>query len=121
MTDTVLLIEDEPNITEAIRFLLARDGLLVECLDSGSQAMAAIRRLHPSLVILDLMLPGRSGIDILRDMRADPELETLPVIMLTAKGQTQDRDAATAAGASLFIAKPFSNTEIVAAVRSLLV
>ena len=69
------------------------------------------------MVILDVMLPGHSGIDILRDLRADPDLDALPVLMLTARGQAKDRDLAEAAGASRFMTKPFSNTEVLSAVR----
>jgi two-component system OmpR family response regulator len=119
MNRHVLLIEDEPNIAEAIRFLLTRGGYGVSCRDTGHLAVDAIRNQGPDLVILDLMLPGEGGIEILRQIRADPALHDLPVIMLTAKGQSRDREAAELAGASLFMAKPFSNAEILAAVRRL--
>ncbi len=115
----VLLIEDEPNIAEAIRFLLTRDGMRVTCLADGAGADAALRDERPDIVILDLMLPGRSGLDILQSIRADPATRGLPVMMLTAKGQARDREAAERAGADIFMAKPFSNAEMVASVRSL--
>ena len=119
-TGRVLLIEDEPNIAEAIRFLLSRDGLEIEVLDHGAQAMAAMRARLPDLVILDLMLPDISGLEILTAMRAERALRAVPVLMLTAKGQVRDREAAEKAGASLFMAKPFSNADLVAAVRQFL-
>jgi DNA-binding response OmpR family regulator len=119
MLGHVMLIEDEPNIAEAIRFLLMRDGWRVSCWESGLGAMAAIREGRPDLVILDLMLPGQGGLEVLREVRADVATHDLPVIMLTAKGQHRDREAAQEAGASLFMAKPFSNVEILAAARSL--
>jgi DNA-binding response OmpR family regulator len=115
----VLLIEDEPNIAEAIRFLLTRAGFGVSCLETGAGAVEIIRAHRPDLVILDLMLPGQSGLQILQAVRADADLRALPVIMLTAKGQARDREAAEKAGASLFMAKPFSNAEFVAAVQML--
>ncbi|PRD39846.1 UNVERIFIED_CONTAM: tcrX [Trichonephila clavipes] len=115
-----MLIEDEPNIAEAIRFLLNRDGWQVTTLGDGGVAEAEVRARRPDLVILDLMLPGRSGLEILQALRADPATAALPVMMLTAKGQGRDREAAERAGANLFMAKPFSNTEFVAAARSLL-
>ena len=120
MSGHVLLIEDEPNIAEAIRFLLQRDGWQVSTLAEGKGAEAFVANTRPDLVILDLMLPDRSGLEILAALRADPLTETLPVMMLTAKGQGRDREAAERAGADLFMAKPFSNAEIVAAVRSLM-
>lgn len=119
MAQHVLLIEDEPNIAEAIRFILSRDGWRVSTLAEGGGAEAAVRQMRPDLVILDLMLPGRSGLEILAALRSDPATAELPVMMLTAKGQGRDREAAERAGADLFMAKPFSNAEIVAAARSL--
>ena len=114
-----MLVEDEPHISEAIRFLLTRDGWQVSALADGLAAEAALRAARPDLLILDLMLPGRSGLEILSALRADPGFASLPVMMLTAKGQGRDREAAERAGANLFMAKPFSNAEFVAAARSL--
>jgi DNA-binding response OmpR family regulator len=82
--------------------------------------VARIRDNLPDLVILDLMLPGRSGLEILADLRADPELAAVPVMMLTAKGQGRDREAAMRAGATHFMTKPFSNAEMVAEVRAIM-
>jgi len=115
----VLLIEDETNIAEALRFILARDGWQVSVLGDGAQAVAMVRALKPDLVILDLMLPGASGLEILAALRADPATADLPVLMLTAKGQARDRAAAEAAGVSRFMAKPFANAEVVAAASTL--
>ena len=115
----VLLIEDEPNITEAIRFLLSREGWQVEDHVDGATALDAVAQSKPDLVILDMMLPGRSGMEILRDLRAQPEHVALPVLMLTARGQLRDRELAEKAGVSRFMTKPFSNTEVVTAVRDL--
>jgi DNA-binding response OmpR family regulator len=120
MAGHILLIEDEPNIAEAIRFLLGRDGWQVTVLTTGQGAIAEIARLSPQLVILDLMLPVRSGLQILTDIRADPATQDLPVLMLTAKGQERDREAALAAGVSNFMTKPFDNREMRAAVRALM-
>lgn len=115
----VLVIEDEPNISEAIRFILRRDGWAVQTHADGLSALQKIETAQPDLVILDVMLPGRSGFDILQAMRDDALLHRVPVLMLTAKGQTADRDLAMRAGASLFMAKPFSNAELLASVRQL--
>ena len=115
----VLLIEDEPNIIEAIRFLLTRDGWTVDSHSDGTDAVDVIRKANADLVILDMMLPGKSGMDILRDMRDQPELADMPVLMLTARGQARDRDMAERAGVSRFMTKPFSNAEVLSAVRDL--
>lgn len=120
VTRHVLLIEDEPNIAEAIRFILSRDGWRVSHLADGSDALARLRDLRPDLVILDHMLPGLSGLEILTALRADPATVALPVMMLTARGQPRDREAAARAGADRFMTKPFSNAEILAEVRAMM-
>lgn len=115
----VLVIEDEANIVAAISFILARDGWDVRTHDHGADALEVIRSARPDLLILDVMLPGRTGIDILRCLRAEPDTAALPVLMLTARGQLRDRALAESSGASRFMAKPFSNTEMLASVRAL--
>ncbi|MES2844648.1 MAG: response regulator [Pseudomonadota bacterium] len=120
MASHVLLIEDEPHIAEAIRFILSRDGWQVSTLSDGAGAVAAVQARRPDLVILDLMLPGCSGLEILTALRADPATADLPVMMLTAKGQGRDREAAERAGVSRFMTKPFANADMLASVRSLI-
>jgi DNA-binding response OmpR family regulator len=119
MPGRVLLIEDEPNIIEAIRFILSRDGWRVDTHSDGATALAAISNRRPDIVILDVMLPNRSGFDILRDLRNAPETAELPVLMLTARGQKADRELAERRGVSRFMTKPFSNAEVLASVREL--
>ncbi|MFT6426053.1 MAG: DNA-binding response OmpR family regulator [Celeribacter sp.] len=119
MGKRVLLIEDEPNIIEAIRFILSRDGWIVETHSDGATAVAAVSKKGPDIVILDVMLPGKSGFDILRDLRGDPDHADLPILMLTARGQQKDRDMAQAAGVSAFMTKPFSNSDMLDAVNGL--
>jgi len=113
----VLLIEDEVNIFEAISFILSRDGWEVRGHGNGATALEEIARSRPDVLVLDVMLPGRSGLDILRDLRGAAETADLPVLMLTAKGQSKDRDLALALGANAYLTKPFSNTEMVATLR----
>ena len=115
----VLLIEDEPNIIEALSYILSRDGWSVHVHSDGPTAAARVAERPPEVVILDVMLPGRSGFDILGDIRATPGLEALPVMMLTARGQQKDRARAEALGVTLYMTKPFDNAEIVAQVRTL--
>lgn len=119
MGKRVLVIEDEPNITEAVSFFLSRDGWEVFAHSNGHDAVDAVDNRAPDLLILDLMLPGRSGVEILRDLRAHDRWSDLPVLMLTARGHSRDREEAEAAGASRFMTKPFSNAEILDVVREL--
>lgn len=119
MAGRVLLIEDEANIAEALRFVLTRDGWTVDVHSDGLTAMEKLRGNPPDVLVLDVMLPGRSGYEILDDLRADPGLAGLPVLILTARGQDRERAQAAARGASLFMTKPFANAEILAAVRGL--
>lgn len=119
MRKRVLLIEDEPNIIQAISFILSRDGWTVDTHADGKTAMAAIARRNPDIVILDVMLPNRSGFDILQELRGDPATRALPVLMLTARGQKRDRELAERYGASRFMTKPFSNAEVLESMRQL--
>lgn len=119
MGRTVLLVEDEPNIIEAIRFLLSRDGWDVKTHSNGADAVDVICSAVPDLLILDMMLPGKSGMDILRELRAGESTNRLPVLMLTARGQSRDRDMAEKAGVNRYMTKPFSNEEVMTAVRDL--
>lgn len=120
MGKRVLLIEDEPNIIEAISFILSRDGWTVHTHEDGTTAMTKVLGHLPDMIILDVMLPGRSGFDILRDLRASEVTKDIPVMMLTARGQEKDRALALRLGANHFMTKPFSNTEVRDYVRSLM-
>ncbi len=119
MGKKVLLIEDEPNIIEAISFILKRDGWIVATHADGTTAIAAVERHAPNVVVLDVMLPGRSGYDVLQDLRSVDATRSLPVLMLTARGQTKDREMAERLGASRFMTKPFSNKEVLACIQEL--
>lgn len=119
MPKRVLLAEDEPNIAELLRFLLGRAGFEVETHADGAAALSAALANPPTLVILDVMLPGLDGLEVLNRLRADPRGRDLRILVLTAKGQRADRQAAVDGGADLFITKPFSNEELVGAVRRL--
>ena len=119
MGQRVLLIEDEPNIIEAISYILSKDGWTVHTHSDGETAIAKVMQGLPDLIILDVMLPGKSGYDILRDLRAHIATADIPVMMLTARGQAKDRDMAIRLGATHFMTKPFSNSEILDCVRTL--
>jgi DNA-binding response OmpR family regulator len=119
MGKTVLLVEDEPHIIEALSFLLEQAGWRVLSHSDGADATLIAANIRPDVMVLDAMLPNKSGFEVLREIRERPDLTALPVLMLTAKGQTKDRAAAEAAGANKFMTKPFSNQEVVEAVRAL--
>ncbi len=119
MAGKVLLIEDEPHIVEAIAFLLEREGWQVTTHSNGQDAAEVASRVAPDVIILDNMLPNKSGIEILKEIRSNATTSEKPVLMLTAKGQARDRAAAEEAGASMFMTKPFSNQEIIDTVKSL--
>lgn len=119
MSARVLIVEDEPHIVESLRFILAREGFDVSSRIDAEGAMTALREAAPDVVVLDAMLPGQSGFDMLRTLRATVEFADLPVLMLTAKGQRRDREIAMDVGADRFMSKPFANAEVVAAVKEL--
>ena len=116
----VLVVDDEVNIAELLSMALRYEGWEVRMAHTGSKAVSAAREFQPDAVVLDVMLPGRSGYDILKDLRADPGLAALPVLMLTARGQKKDRELADALGATRFMTKPFSNAEMRQQVRILM-
>ena len=118
----ILMIEDEPNIAEAVRFILTRDGWAMTLHGDGEGGVEAIRLARPRLVILDLMLPNRSGAEILRDLRADPDtaFAMTPVLMLTARTSHSDEKVAIFAGADEYMRKPFDPDELVVTVNRLI-
>lgn len=119
MSKRVLLVEDEMNIVESLQFLLKRAGFEVAVETDGRRGLDTVLNDTPDVLILDVMLPGMDGYEVLRQMRADQRARSVPVLMLTAKGQREDRETALKIGADLFITKPFANTEFLAAVKQL--
>ena len=120
MAIDILIAEDEPSILESLDFILRRAGWSISSVTDGDAVLDGVKRLKPRVLVLDVMLPKRSGFDILKHLRADTDTENLPVLILTAKGQQQDRRIAEELGANGFVTKPYSNAEVVGAVRSLL-
>lgn len=116
----ILIAEDEPSILESLDFILRRAGWRVSSVTDGDAALAAVHRLSPRMVVLDVMLPKRSGFDVLKQIRANGLTLKLPVLILTAKGQQQDRRIAEELGANAFVSKPYANADVVGAVRQLL-
>ena len=120
LTVDILIAEDEPSILESLDFILRRAGWTISAVTDGDAALEAVRRLRPRVLVLDVMLPKRSGFEVLKQIRADVETRSLPVLILTAKGQQQDRRIAEEFGADVFVTKPYANAEVVGAVRQLL-
>jgi DNA-binding response OmpR family regulator len=116
----ILIAEDEPSILEALAFVLRRAGWTVQTVTDGEAVMSAVRRESPRVLVLDIMLPKRSGFEVLRQIRTSEGTASLPVLVLTAKGQQQDRRVAEEFGADSFVTKPYSNADVVNAVRALL-
>ncbi|MBU1307329.1 MAG: response regulator [Alphaproteobacteria bacterium] len=120
MAIDILIAEDEPSILESLDFILRRAGWTISAVTDGDAVLDAVRRLRPRLVVLDVMLPKRSGFDVLKQIRANLELQAMPVLILTAKGQQADRRTAEELGANGFVTKPYANADVVGAVRALL-
>lgn len=116
----ILIAEDEPSILESLDFILKRAGWTISAVTDGEAVLEAVRRLHPRMVVLDVMLPRRSGFEVLKQIRADAQTRSLPVLILTAKGQQQDRRIAEELGADVFVTKPYANADVVGAVRQIL-
>lgn len=117
---TIILVEDEPDIAEVISYNLQREGFHVVSIPDGAEAWPRIRKEKPALVILDLMLPGMDGLEICRLMKADEETRSIPVIMVTAKGEESDVVLGLGLGADDYVKKPFSPREVVARVKAVL-
>lgn len=120
MSIDVLIAEDEPAILDSLEFILKRAGFSIASATDGTQALQEIRRLSPKVVVLDVMLPRQSGFEVLKQIRADAALSSLLVLMLTAKGQQQDKRIAEELGADAFVTKPYANADVVEAVKSLM-
>jgi two-component system phosphate regulon response regulator PhoB len=120
MTAHILIVEDEEPLTTLLRYNLEAEGYEVETVGRGDEADTRLREAAPDLVVLDWMLPGLSGIELCRRLRARPETKQLPVIMLTARGEESERVRGLATGADDYIVKPFSVPELLARIRALL-
>ncbi|PYS46334.1 MAG: DNA-binding response regulator [Acidobacteria bacterium] len=122
MQRPVLIIEDDADIAESLRYNLERDGLQTRLAATGEQGLAEALKGQPapSLIILDLMLPGMSGTDLCRRLRREPATRRTPIIMLTAKASEADRVAGLDLGADDYITKPFSVRELLARVRAVM-
>jgi two-component system, OmpR family, phosphate regulon response regulator PhoB len=116
----ILVVDDEPDIAALVAYHLARASYRVRTASDGPEALAAVEAQLPDLLVLDLMLPGMSGLDVLREIRSRGESADVPVVLLTARGGAQERIAGLALGADDYIAKPFSPQELVLRIEAIL-
>jgi two-component system, OmpR family, alkaline phosphatase synthesis response regulator PhoP len=120
MTHRILIADDEPNIVISLEYLMKRAGYEVSIARDGQEAIDAIRRERPRLVLLDVMMPKKSGFDVCQELRADELTKDTLVLMLTAKGRDTDVDKGLGVGADAYMTKPFSTKELVAKVAQML-
>jgi DNA-binding response OmpR family regulator len=117
---TILIADDDPVMVKLLEFTLQRAGFGVLVCREGLSVMARVRAGRPDLIVLDVMLPGRSGQELLRDFKEDAELAKLPVVVVTSQGKNSTQDELLAAGALNVFTKPFSPTMLIARLRELL-
>ncbi len=120
MSATILIADDEPNILLSLEFLMQREGYRVLVARDGQQALDTILQQRPDLVLLDVMMPFKSGFDVCQAVREHDELSGIRILMLTAKGRDTDMAKGLALGANDYVTKPFSTRELVDKVRALL-
>ncbi len=118
--ENILIVEDEEDIAELLEYNLTRQGYDPEAVDSGEEGLRVCRETMPDLLILDLMLPKLSGLEVCRQLKADPTTAGVPIIMLTAKGEEEDIIAGFEAGADDYVTKPFRPKVLLARVKALL-
>ncbi|BCO29157.1 transcriptional regulatory protein WalR [Rhodoferax lithotrophicus] len=120
MSPKILVADDEPNIVISLEYLLKREGYIVMIARDGEEALAVIRREQPDLVLLDVMMPKKSGFEVCQEVRTDDALQNTKILMLTAKGRDTDVVKGMALGADAYMTKPFSTKDLVQKVANLL-
>lgn len=118
--ETILIVEDDENIQQLVGYNLAKAGFQVLYAENGEQALASVKRELPDLMVLDIMLPSLNGFEVCKILRKDPQTKTLPIIMLTAKGEEKDVTTGLDLGADDYITKPFSPKILVARIKAAL-
>ena len=116
----ILVVDDEPNIVRSLAYILKKEGYDVSTAKDGEQAMDMVRDSKPHFMILDVMMPRKSGYDVCEEVKSDPDLRDIHVMMLTAKGQVGDREIGLSKGADEYLTKPFSPRLILNKVEELL-
>jgi DNA-binding response OmpR family regulator len=120
MAKKVLIVDDEPNIVLSLEFLMKKAGFEVAVAGDGDEALVQVGKFNPDLVLLDVMMPKKSGYEVCEALRADPARAAMKVVMLTAKGRDTEVAKGMALGADAYVTKPFSTKDLVARVTELL-
>ena len=120
MNEKILIADDEPNILVSLEYLMKREGFAVSVARDGEEALAAIVQERPALVLLDVMMPKKSGFEVCQEVRANDAVKDTLIVMLTAKGRDTDVAKGLGIGADAYVMKPFSTRELVQTVRAML-
>ncbi len=120
MAKKVLIVDDEPNIVTSLEFLMTRSGYEVKVARNGEEALALVETFMPDLVLLDVMMPQRSGYEVCQKMRSRADWRHIRIVMLSAKGREAEVSKGLSVGADAYVTKPFSNRELIAKVAGLL-
>jgi DNA-binding response OmpR family regulator len=120
MTKKILIVDDEPNIVAAVEFLLQRSGYEVHVARNGDEALQQVEACNPDLVLLDVMMPARSGYEVCKRIREHAGWEHIKIIMLSAKGRDAEVNKGLAIGADLYVTKPFSTRDLMSKIGTLL-
>lgn len=120
MTKKILIVDDEPNIVISLEFLMKKEGFEVAVASDGEEALAKVASFDPDLVLLDVMMPKKSGFEVCESLRSDPRHGGLLIVMLTAKGRDTEVAKGMAIGADAYVTKPFSTKELLARVKDML-
>jgi DNA-binding response OmpR family regulator len=116
----ILYVDDDPGMRTLVTMNLESEGFLVSTAEDGDSGLEAVDRLHPDLVLLDVMMPGRDGIEVLTEMRARPDVESIPVVLLTAKATDADVWQGWSAGADYYMTKPFKPEDLLSVAHQIL-
>ena len=120
MSKKILIVDDEPNIVISLEFLMKKEGFAVAVAVDGDDALAKAASFEPDLILLDVMMPKKSGFEVCEALRADPSRAGLQIVMLTTKGRDTEVAKGLAIGADAYVTKPFSTKDLVAKVKSML-
>jgi DNA-binding response OmpR family regulator len=120
MAKRVLIVDDEPNIMASLEFLMRRSGYEVALARNGEEALALVAEFHPDLILLDVMMPLRSGYDVCRTVREHPEWRSIKIVLLSAKGREAEVNKGLSLGADAYVTKPFSSRDLTRRVGELL-
>ena len=120
MNGKIFIIEDEPSIIQLVQHNLEKEGFIISSSENGNEGLKQLKKFEPNLLLLDWMLPDLSGIEICKNIRKDNKFKSLPIIMLTAKGEEEDKIKGLDSGVDDYLTKPFSFNELLARIKAIL-